>query len=159
MRALAADIGTVRLGMAVSDPLGFTAQPLQTQPGGGVKRQCAAILAAVLQYETARTEGERVGTVVIGHPLHLSGAASEMSEMAEECARRLEEYLRQHVPRPIQVVLWDERFTSVAAEREMLQADLRRADRRQKRDQVAAQLLLQSYLEAQRGRNQEAGGV
>ncbi len=150
MRILAVDIGTVRLGLAISDPLGITAQPLPTRPGGGVKQICKTVLETVLEYEKATQPRGRIETVVIGHPLHLDGSPSDMSAMAEECARRLRQYFRQHVSRYVDVVLRDERLTSVAAERVLLAADLSRGKRRQKRDQVAAQLILQGYLDAQR---------
>ena len=149
MRTLAVDMGTVRMGLAVSDPLGITAQPLETRPGGALKQMCRTILDAVFTYEHA-DEDERVGTIVVGQPTHLSGLPSEMSKRAQECVRLLRIYVRQHLPRRINVVLWDERLTSVQAESIMIAGGASRRVRRLKKDQVAAQLILQGYLDAQR---------
>ncbi len=150
MRSLAADIGTVRLGFAISDPMGFTAQPLPTVEGGGVKKVAKAILEIVLDYEKSGGEKNKIAAVVIGNPIHLSGKKSEMSEMAEECARLLKEYFKQNLNREIDIILQDERLTSVAAERAMLAADLSRKKRKEIKDRVAAQLILQNYLDTKR---------
>ena len=150
MRVLAADIGTVRLGLAVSDPLRLTAQPIETRPGGAVRQVCRTILDVVFRYESSEHEENRVGTVVVGHPIHLSGEPSEKSREAEECVRLLRAYFRQHLRRPVAVALWDERLTSVQAEKVMLEAGASRRLRRHVKDQVAAQLILQGYLDAQR---------
>ncbi len=150
MRILAADIGTVRLGFAISDPMGFTAQPLPTVEGGGVKKVAKAILEIVLDYEKSGGEKNKIAAVVIGNPIHLSGKKSEMSEMAEECARLLKEYFKQNLNREIDIILQDERLTSVAAERAMLAADLSRKKRKEIKDRVAAQLILQNYLDTKR---------
>jgi len=149
MRVLAADIGTVRLGLAVSDPLGLTAQPLPTQPAGSVKQQCRTILGVALGYEKGPERG-RVSTIVIGHPVKLDGTKSEMTERAEECARVLAEYVRQQFSRAIDILVWDERLTSVAADQALLGAQVKRRERRERRDQVAAQLILENYLESRR---------
>jgi len=150
MRVLAADLGTVRLGLAVSDPLRLTAQPLESRPGGAVRQVCRTILDVVFRYESDDHEDNRVGTVVVGHPIHLSGEPSEMSRRAEECVRLLRAYFRQHLRRQVAVALWDERLTSVQAERVMIEAGASRRLRRHVKDQVAAQLILQGYLDAQR---------
>jgi putative holliday junction resolvase len=150
MRVLAVDIGTVRIGFAVSDPLGMTAQPLATQPGGGVKKNCKAILSMLQEYDKEEKDARRIGHIVLGHPLHLSGHASEMSELVEECARRIAIYCQQELHREIPVTLWDERLSSVAAEKELLHDNVSRARRKEVKDRVAAQLILMAYLEAQR---------
>ena len=149
MRILGVDIGTVRTGFAVSDPLCLTAQPLRTREVTGVKSTCTAIVEEITAYEDGAVNG-RIGTIVLGHPLHLDGRASEMSARVEECARRVKIYMQQSLDREIPVELWNERLTSVAAERALLEGDVSRKDRRMARDRVAAQLLLHSYLEAHR---------
>jgi putative Holliday junction resolvase len=149
MRVLAVDLGTVRMGFAVSDPLGLTAQPLETRPGGAVRQMCRTILDEVFEYEHA-SETSRVGTIVIGKPIHLNGQPSDMSKRAQECARLLRIYVRQHLPRQVGVLLWDERLTSVQAENIMIAGGASRRTRRFKKDQVAAQLILEGYLDAQR---------
>jgi putative Holliday junction resolvase len=142
------------MGLAVSDPLRMTAQPLVTRPGGAVKQMVRTVLDAVFNHESADNPDTRVGTVVIGHPIHLSGEPSDMSRRAEECVRLLRTYFRQHLKRPMQVVLWDERLTSVQAEKMMIEAGASRRLRKHKKDQVAAQLILQGYLDAQRNEHQ-----
>lgn len=150
MRILAVDIGSVRTGLAVSDPLGFTAQPLPTVEGGEAKVNAKKILEVVKQYAAEKDEARRIGTVVLGNPIMLNGKKSERSLISEECARLLTEYLRQQIAYPVEVVLKDERLTSVAAERCMLSMDASRKVRKEKKDQLAAQLILENYLEAKR---------
>ncbi|MBQ7555159.1 Holliday junction resolvase RuvX [bacterium] len=150
MRVLAVDIGSVRTGLAVSDPLGFTAQPLPTVEGGEAKVNAKKILEVVKQYAAEKDEARRIGTVVLGNPIMLNGKKSERSLISEECARLLTEYLRQQVAFPVEVVLKDERLTSVAAERCMLSMDASRKVRKEKKDQLAAQLILENYLETKR---------
>ena len=150
MRILAVDIGSVRTGLAVSDPLGFTAQPLPTVEGGEAKVNAKKILEVVKKYAEEKDEARRIGTVVLGNPIMLNGKKSERSLISEECARLLTEYLRQQIDFPVEVVLKDERLTSVAAERCMLSMDASRKTRTEKKDQLAAQLILENYLETKR---------
>jgi len=147
MRILAADIGTVRLGLAVSDPMGMTAQPLPTIEGGTAKKISKSILKIVLDYENTNSEKQKIKTVVIGNPIHLNGLESDMSLMAKECVRLLKEYFKQNFTREIDLILQDERLTSVAAEKVLLSADLSRKKRKEIKDRVAAQLILQNYLD------------
>lgn len=150
MRILAVDIGSVRTGLAVSDPLGMTAQPLPTIEGGGAKVNAKSVVEVVKKYAAEKDEARRIGTVVLGNPIMLNGKKSERSLISEECARLLEEYLRQQVAYPVEVILKDERLTSVAAERCMLSLDANRKVRKEKKDQLAAQLILENYLETRR---------
>ena len=147
MRILGVDIGTVRLGLAVSDLMGMTAQPLPTIEGGSAKKISKSILKIVLDYEKQNSEKQKIKTVVIGNPIHLNGTESEMSKMAKECVRLLKEYFKQNLTREIGIILQDERLTSVAAERVLLSADLSRKKRKEIKDRVAAQLILQNYLD------------
>jgi len=150
MRILAVDIGTVRTGLAVSDPLGMTAQPLPTIEGGGAKVNAKSVAEVVKKYAAEKDEARRIGTVLLGNPIMLNGKKSERSLVSEECARLLSEYLRQQVDYPVEVILKDERLTSVAAERCMLSLDASRKVRKEKKDQLAAQLILENYLETRR---------
>ncbi|MBR6461910.1 Holliday junction resolvase RuvX [bacterium] len=140
----------MRTGLAVSDPLGFTAQPLPTVEGGEAKVNAKKILEVVKKYAEEKDEARRIGTVVLGNPIMLNGKKSERSLISEECARLLTEYLRQQIDYPVEVVLKDERLTSVAAERCMLSMDASRKTRKEKKDQLAAQLILENYLETKR---------
>ena len=137
MRVLAVDVGAKRTGLAVSDPLGYTAQPLEVwrcrTPSEDVEH--VAQLAAHYQAEL----------ILVGHPLTLGGTKSPQTLKAETFA----EALRARTPCPVQ--LWDERLTTAQGERALLEGNVRRAQRRGVIDQVAAQLLLQHYLDTQRG--------
>lgn len=135
-RVLALDLGEARVGLALSDPFGWTAQPR-----GFLSRRPEAKLLLAL---SALAAEEGVVRVVIGHPLHMSGARGEGAVAAEAFANRLEE--RMGLP----VVLWDERWTTVAAERALTEGEVRGRRRREKVDALAAAILLQSYLDAVR---------
>lgn len=132
---LAIDLGTVRVGLALSDPLRLTAQPAGKLPRRSLKDRLEPLLEIVRRHE--------VGLVVVGHPLLMSGEAGESAKDAETFAARL----RSETAVP--VVLWDERLTSVQANRALLEGDVRRSKRREVVDAAAAALLLQSWLDAQ----------
>lgn len=134
-RVLAIDLGTVRVGLALSDPLRLTAQPAGKLPRRSLKDRLEPLLEIVRRHE--------VGLVVVGHPLLMSGEAGESAKDAETFAARL----RSETAVP--VVLWDERLTSVQANRALLEGDVRRSKRREVVDAAAAALLLQSWLDAQ----------
>jgi putative Holliday junction resolvase len=133
VRILALDVGAKRIGLAVSDPLGITAQGL----GVLTRKDRAEVLAQLL--EVARKW--QVQRVVVGLPRHLDGrlgdAAPEVLELASDLGEAL----------GVRVVTWEERLTTVEAERVLLQADLSRRRRRQVLDQQAAVLILQNYLD------------
>jgi len=133
VRILALDVGAKRIGLAVSDPLGITAQGL----GVLIRKDRAEVLAQLL--EVARKW--QVQRVVVGLPRHLDGrlgdAAPEVLELASDLGEAL----------GVRVVTWEERLTTVEAERVLLQADLSRRRRRQVLDQQAAVLILQNYLD------------
>jgi putative Holliday junction resolvase len=130
-RILAIDPGVKRIGLAVSDPLGVTAQGLDTFEVGAGREFFDYLGELVSRYEVAR--------VVVGLPLSMHGADIEGSERARALARRMHERLG------IEVVLRDERMTSREAERVLAGSD-RRSEKRDV-DRLAAVLLLQAYLE------------
>jgi len=135
-RVLAVDYGEKRIGLAVSDELGITASPLMTlvrQSDEETVRQIAQ-LASKLQ----------VAQIVVGLPRRTDAQEGEMERKVKAFAEKL----RQAVSVP--VVLFDERFTTRIAEQVLLEADLSRRKRKQVRDRLAAVILLQSFLEAQR---------
>lgn len=136
-RLLALDVGDRRIGMAVSDPLGITAQPLPTW----TRRAPAEDLAYILRIATEW----QVAAIIVGHPLTMAGTKSPQTIKTEAFAATL----TAQSPCPVQ--LWDERLTSAQGERAMLEDGMRREQRRGAADQVAAQLLLQHYLDTQRG--------
>lgn len=136
-RVLALDVGLVRVGIAVSDPLGITAQSIGFFDRGGPRRDTAAVARLVAEHGA--------GTVVVGHPLLLSGEAGTRARDAESFAAAL----REALPR-IAVELWDERFTTAEVERAMIAGGVRRRRRREVVDSLAAVLILQGYLEGNR---------
>jgi len=134
-RALGLDLGEARIGLALSDPLGVTAQPLETLERSGSRRDLERIAGLV------RDRG--VSTVVVGLPLRLSGEEGPAATAARAFARRLAARLEG-----VAVRLWDERLTTALAERTMISGRARRAKRRKRVDTVAAALILQSWLDA-----------
>lgn len=142
MRALGVDVGTVRVGLAVSDPSGVVATPLATldASAGDDASQTAEALAVRLATVAAQ---ESCQTVVVGLPLALSGRDTASTAAARAVAAALRQ-------RGVAVELWDERLSSVEAERALLGAGRRRAQRRTERDRVAAAIILQGWLDARR---------
>ena len=134
--ALGIDVGTVRVGLAGSDETGTIATPLRTVP-----RQPAARLWREVEQVVVDRLPERI---VVGLPLRLDGSEGDSAVDA----RGLAEQLHRRTGLPVE--MWDERFTTVAAERSMIAAGQRRARRRETIDAVAATLLLQSWLDSRR---------
>ncbi len=128
------DVGSKTVGVAVSDALGITAQGVTTVRRTGLKRDLAALEALAREHEVTRA--------VVGLPINMDGTEGPRAEASREFARALEQALG------IPVELWDERLSTVAAERALLEADVSRAKRRQVIDQVAATLILQGWLDA-----------
>lgn len=138
MRILAIDPGTVRLGLALSDPSGKIAQPLSVL----ARRSEAEDLKTL----TELVERHEVGLIVIGLPRLMDGRIDTAAKEAQTFGARV----TQATGRP--VAYWDERLTSVAAERFLIEQGKRRSKRRQEIDRVAATLLLQGYLDYRAGR-------
>jgi putative Holliday junction resolvase len=131
-RILALDPGTKRIGVALSDELGWTAQPLETFERRSIKADVQHIQELVHRHE--------VGRVVMGLPVRLDGRIGPAAESVHQFIDILQEAL--NVP----VVTWDERLTSKAAEDLLIQANVSRKKRKGAVDRIAAALLLQSYL-------------
>jgi len=135
-RILAVDWGQARLGLAVSDELGLTAQGLAALRRVGEARDIEAIDAYVREL--------RIESIVVGLPKNLDGSLGPSALAVQTFAQALRE--RLHLP----VHLWDERLTTVAAERTLISAGMRRRARRGVVDQVAATMILQAFLDRQR---------
>ncbi|MCS6864226.1 MAG: Holliday junction resolvase RuvX [Gemmataceae bacterium] len=131
-RLLGVDYGRRRIGLAICDPQRRIASPVATIPNNP---------AMITRFRQLVTENAVVG-IVVGLPLHAHGEESEMS--AE--ARRFATWLAAEVHLP--VVMWDERYTSAAAESVLLDTHLTQRQRKARVDRVAAQMLLQTYIEA-----------
>jgi len=145
VRVLGVDLGTARIGLALSDATGAFASPLTVIASRGRANDLARIAEVV--------DSNEVGQVVIGMPTTLRGEHGLAAQQAEAFARELAEQLG------VPVTTWDERMTTVVAERALIAAGERREHRRDTRDKVAAAVMLQSYLDAQRpGAPDAAGG-
>ncbi len=134
-KVLGLDWGTKRIGIAISDRAGKVALGRPSR-----KRKD---LESDLDYLEELVETEAVRQVVIGMPLHMNGDVGQSAEKVREFKRNLEERLSV----PVDTV--DERLTSSEAERVMVKSDLRREERKEKKDRVAATLILQRYLDSE----------
>ena len=130
-RVMAVDLGSVRTGVAVSDELGMLAQPWKTLPGGD--KALDAVVSAVGELKPSR--------VLVGLPRNMDGTYGP----AAEHSRAFADQLRARVE--CTVDLWDERLTTVAAQRALRDSGRKARDQRGVIDQVAAQILLQSWLD------------
>lgn len=135
-RIMGLDVGEATVGVAVSDELGFTAQPVTTVRRGTLARDMAAISDLI--------ERHAVTSIVVGMPLRMAGDAGPAARAAVSFVGRLRGAF------DLPVVTWDERLTTVQAERLLVEADVTRRRRRDVVNQVAAAILLQSYLDSRR---------
>ena len=133
-RILALDVGEKRIGLAVSDPLGITAQGLAVLLRQDRESDLAKMVAMVRDYQ--------IREILVGLPRHMDGRPGKQAEAVLDLAKALGEALGG-----VEVTPWDERLTTVEAERVLIQADMSRRRRRQVVDQLAAVIILQSYLE------------
>lgn len=135
-RVLGLDYGSRRIGVAVSDPIGLTVQPLPPIRREGDRKDIAAIglLAAELG----------VTSVVLGLPLLLNGDEGPAAVRAKTFGERL------HAETSLPVTMWDERLTTAQSERHLVESGVRREDRKKIRDSLSAMFLLQSALDSRR---------
>jgi putative Holliday junction resolvase len=134
-RILALDLGKRRIGLALSDPLGITAQGLPTLQRTNIREDLAA-LAGLIEHHGVRL-------LLMGHPLHMSGREGRQAEYTREFAERLA------ARTGLEVRFWDERLTTVAAERVLRSSGISIAKRAKAVDQLSAQILLTSYLDVE----------
>ena len=134
MRILGLDIGSKRIGVAISDALGITAQGLMT-----LHREKEPDITESLKDIMSK---QKIKEIVIGLPLNMNGSYGPQAKDAISFADNLKEKLK------IPVKLWDERMSTIEVERVMIQAGTSRAKRKKKIDKLAAQVILQSYLNA-----------
>ncbi|EKD31489.1 MAG: hypothetical protein ACD_77C00321G0002 [uncultured bacterium] len=133
-RIVGIDYGRKRVGVAVSDPLGIFASPLETVPAGNI-----------LQFIKNYTQKETITRFVVGYPMNLNNQPSEAAKDVDQFLNML----RKQFPE-IPVNLTDERFTSKMAMRTLIDGGMKKSDRREKGniDKVSAAIILQSYLDA-----------
>lgn len=140
MRVLGLDVGEKTVGVAVSDPLGITAQGVTTIERVGIRKDTGKVIDYIKEYECE--------TVVLGLPLSLDGTDSVQTEKVREFRRMLENKLKSSGPLSKVKLEWqDERFTTKIAERVLIEADISRKDRKKIIDRQAAIVILQSYLD------------
>jgi putative Holliday junction resolvase len=131
-RILGLDFGRARIGVAVSDELGFLAHPVETIPAGsGAARRVSEIALE-----------KNVERVVVGLPRHMNGSVGESAAEALAFANELRTLVR------CEVITWDERLSTIAANRALRDSGRKTRHSRQFVDQVAAQMILQSYLDS-----------
>lgn len=135
-RIVALDIGSVRIGVAVSDPLGVFAQGAAVLNARG--DWLTALSETVTQYDAP--------VILIGMPRRTDGSEGPEAERMRDTAEKIKERFPE-----CEIRFWDERFTTTIAQQALLEADVSRSGRKKKVDKIAATLLLQSYLDS--GRN------
>ena len=137
MRIMGLDFGSRTTGVAVSDPLGITAQGVETivrKDENKLRQTCARIEALIKEYE--------IEEIVLGYPKNMNNTAGERAEKTEAFKAMLE----RRTGKP--VILWDERLTTIAAERVLMESGVRRENRKAVVDKIAAVLMLQGYLDS-----------
>ena len=137
MRILGLDYGSKTVGVAVSDPLGLTAQRLDTiwrKQENKLRQTLARIKELVDEYQ--------IEQIVLGYPKNMNNTVGERAEKALEFKEMLEK--RTGLP----VIMWDERLTTVEADRTLMEAGVRRENRKQYLDGLAAVVILQGYLDS-----------
>jgi len=132
-RTLGLDVGDKRIGVAISDALSMTAQPLGVVQRKSIARDCEAIMALASEYEVVR--------IVAGLPLNMDGSEGEQSQKVR---RFCDTFARNS---GIDLIYEDERMTSAQSERMLIESGMRRDRRRKVIDKMAATLILQSYLD------------
>jgi len=138
MRVMGLDVGSKTIGVAVSDELGMVGHPVATLARKGTRQDVDALAALVAERE--------VTEVVVGLPLELSGAAGPAARRVRDLIAALQARLGEAVA----IHEWDERFSTAAVERVLIEGDLSRRRRRQVVDQQAAAYILQGWLDARR---------
>lgn len=146
MRILALDYGSKTVGVAVSDPLGFTAQGVEIirrKSENKMRQTLARIEELIAQYQ--------VEEIVLGLPKNMNNTLGDRAEKSLELKETLER--RTGLP----VVMWDERLTTVSANRVLMETGVRRENRKEHVDEIAAVFILQGYLDYLANKNEETG--
>lgn len=141
MRKIGLDVGDRTIGVAVSDPLGITAQGVTTIERVGIRKDAGKVLDYVKEYDC--------DTIVMGFPLSLNGDESEQTQKIRDFRTMLENKMRSTAMKGISIEWQDERLTTVQAERVLIDADLSRKKRKTVIDKQAAVIILQTWLDQQ----------
>lgn len=137
MRIMGLDYGTKTVGVAISDALLLTAQGIETierKEENKLRRTCARIEELIREYDVDR--------IVLGLPKHMNNDIGERAEKSIEFGEMLKKRTG------LEVIMWDERMTTVSAERVLIESDVRRENRKKYVDKIAAVFILQGYLDA-----------
>lgn len=146
MRILGLDYGSKTVGVAVSDPIGFTAQGVEIirrKSENKMRQTLARIEELIAQYQ--------VEEIVLGLPKNMNNTLGDRAEKSLELKETLER--RTGLP----VVMWDERLTTVSANRVLMETGVRRENRKEHVDEIAAVFILQGYLDYLANKNEETG--
>lgn len=147
MRIMGLDYGTKTVGVAISDALGFTAQGIETiqrKEENKLRRTLARIEELIQEYGVEK--------IVLGFPKHMN---NDIGERAEKSLEFKEMLVRRT---GLEVIMWDERLSTVEAERTLIDSKVRRENRKKYIDKIAAVIILQGYLDSVYIKNQEAKG-
>ncbi len=142
MKKLALDVGDKTIGVAVSDALGITAQGVTTIERVGIRKDSVKVMDYAKEFDC--------DTIVIGLPKRLDGTDSPQTEKVYEFKTMLENKMKSSGMGHIDIVYYDERLTTVMAEKVLIEADVSRRKRKQVIDKQAAVLILQGYLDSRR---------
>lgn len=140
MKKIALDVGDKTIGVAVSDALNITAQGITTIERVGIRKDAGKVIDYIREYDC--------DTVVIGLPKRLDGTDSPQTEKVYEFKTMLENKMRSSSMAHIKIEFYDERFTTVMAEKVLIEADVSRKGRKKVIDKQAAVIILQSYLDS-----------
>lgn len=140
MRILGLDIGDKTVGVAVSDALGITAQGITTIERVGIRKDTGKVIDFIREYDCE--------AVVCGLPISMDGHESEQTEKVRKFARMLENKMRSTGLSKVRLEFYDERLTTMMAQRVLIEADMRRDKRKEIIDRQAAVIILQSYLDS-----------
>lgn len=146
MRLMGLDYGSKTVGVAVSDPLGLTAQGVETvwrKQENKLRQTMARIEELISEYQVER--------IVLGYPKNMNNTVGERAVKSLEFKEKLEK--RTGLP----VVMWDERLTTVSANRVLMETGVRRENRKEHVDEIAAVFILQGYLDYLANKNEETG--
>ncbi|MCD8379779.1 MAG: Holliday junction resolvase RuvX [Lachnospiraceae bacterium] len=139
MRIMGLDLGSKTVGVAISDPLLITAQGLEIirrKDENKLRQTLARIEELIVQYD--------VGEIVLGFPKHMNNDIGDRAQFSLDFQEKLERRTG------LRVALWDERLTTVSADKIMMEAGVRRENRKEYVDQIAASIILQEYLDHRR---------
>lgn len=141
IRFLGLDVGDATVGVAISDPLGYTAQGLENYRRVSVKEDVNHMIDYIEEYHVTK--------LVVGLPLNMNGSKGPQAEKVEAFVKQIEKKIRygKRIDWDVDVVYWDERLTTTQVEKMMITADLSRAKRKSIVDKMAAMVILQSYLD------------